>query len=124
MNCAQARDLLGEPLHAASGALREHLAACPACAREAEALRELRAWLRADEPPFGEEDRRALRRGVMARIQAGRPWRRIPYLLALPLAAALLLALSLRRRPEEPPPAPPAPAVHPTEPPPPARAQA
>lgn len=108
MNCQDAKALLGESLDAtATAALRDHLEACPACAAEAEALRDLRAWLRADAPPFGEEDRRALRRAVMAQVRVEAPRRRRAYLLALPLAAALLLALSLRRSP----PAPTAPAV-------------
>lgn len=87
-------------------AVDAHLAACPNCRAAAEAFRQSRVWLTADEGiPFGAGDRAALRAEVMARLRAHpqraslRSWIRPALALA---AAALLLGIvlpALRRPP-------------------------
>jgi predicted anti-sigma-YlaC factor YlaD len=73
-------------------ALGEHLAACPACRAERDALRALSAEARA--LPEAVEPSRDLWPGIAARIEAPvkRPWHARP--LALAVAAALLVGVT------------------------------
>ncbi len=61
----------GDLDEAATAEVDAHLAACERCSAAAQALQKSQAWLKeASEAPFDEADHAALRRSVMARLQA------------------------------------------------------
>lgn len=83
-----------------AAAIEAHLAQCESCRAEADALRRSQAWLKdAGVPPFGAEDREALRRAVLAQVASapsvGRRW--VGWGAAA-LAAASILLLTLSRK--------------------------
>lgn len=100
MNCTDVRAALplliyGEP-SPQDAALREHLAACPACRREQEALVRVRRLLDDAAVPRVAVDLPQLQRAAVERqMQRVRRWRRIAVALG-GIAAVLLLALGLR----------------------------
>ena len=86
----------------AMAAVEAHLAACDACRAEAEAFRESQAWLKEGHAPFADEDREALRRAVLAQVQAGADPRRAWWGAALGvLAAAALIIFLVRPNPAQ-----------------------
>lgn len=92
-----------------AAAIEAHLARCERCRAEADTYLQSQAWLKdAGVPPFGAEDREALRRAVLAQVASapsvGRRWVEWG---AAALAAASVLVLTLRRAKPVPPEAPP-----------------
>lgn len=84
----------------------EHLAACPACRAEAEAIRASQAWLKeGEESPFSAEERAALRAAVLAELASPRVtlWPgRAGWGALLAAAALVVLTLGLPRLRREP----------------------
>lgn len=100
MNCRDVRAALPLMMYgdanAEDAALREHLAQCPACRREAEALQGVRRLLDDVPIPRIEVDLAQLQREMGERqMRKLKRWRRVAVTLGA-LAALLLLALGLR----------------------------
>ncbi|HKC24020.1 MAG TPA: zf-HC2 domain-containing protein [Thermoanaerobaculia bacterium] len=103
-----------------AAAVGEHVALCPRCSADSEALRGTLLFLaESPEPPLDDAFHLDVRRDVLHRLRAEPRSRRYPTFL-LAAAAALLLALALTRRaprpapiagPPTPPPATPAPVA-------------
>lgn len=110
----------GDLPEAQAAGVASHLAACPACRAEAEAIRASQAWLKeGEEPPFSPEERTALRAAVLLELASPRAqaWPSRSGWGAL-LAAAALVVLTLglpllRREPARVPPSLPAAAAAP-----------
>lgn len=100
MKCSDVRAALplmiyGEP-NAEEAGLREHLANCPVCRRESEALQGVRHLLNDAVVPHVEVDIARLQRSLAERqMRTLRRWRRIAVALGT-IAALLLLAFALR----------------------------
>jgi hypothetical protein len=96
MNCPQARDLLplllyGDLAPGDAATVEAHLAACAACRRERDALRQVRQALDAAPPAAAEVDLpRLYRAAAQAQERRFRRWRRAAFALGT-LAAALVL---------------------------------